>query len=155
MMDQQIASRLRAELFMLHAPSVYNFRERDDLLFANLSDSNNAGAARSPREPAPRYAPGEPRIRRRGHRHSHSCHAGRRRELDLNTHTPRNALLRSPHCLGERGSTVLIGRWRTLQHITASPGKIGRHRSRRARTHRFRLRLYQMKTVEITSMFYY
>ena len=47
-----------------------------------------------------------------------------RQELDINTHT-RNALLRSLRCLGERGFALLTGRWRTLQHITASPGKIG------------------------------
>ena len=41
MMDQQIASRLGAGLFLLHAPSVYDFRERDDMLFAYLSDSNS------------------------------------------------------------------------------------------------------------------
>jgi clorobiocin/coumermycin A biosynthesis protein CloN6/CouN6 len=40
-MDQQIASRLGADLFLLHAPSVYDFRERDDLLFAYLSDSDS------------------------------------------------------------------------------------------------------------------
>ena len=45
-------------------------------------------------------------------------------ELDINTRT-RNALLRSLRCLGERGFALLTGRWRTLQHITASPGKIG------------------------------
>jgi clorobiocin/coumermycin A biosynthesis protein CloN6/CouN6 len=39
--DQQIASRLQADLFMLHAPSVFDFRERDDLLFAYLSDSDS------------------------------------------------------------------------------------------------------------------
>jgi hypothetical protein len=27
--------------------------------------------------------------------------------------------------LGEQGFALLTGRWRTLQHITASPGKIG------------------------------
>jgi hypothetical protein len=37
----------------------------------------------------------------------------------------RNALLRSLRCLGEPGFALLTGRWRTLQHITASPGKIG------------------------------
>ena len=32
----------------------------------------------------------------------------------------------SPYrCLGERGFALLTGRWRTLQHITASPSKIG------------------------------
>jgi hypothetical protein len=46
------------------------------------------------------------------------------RDLDINTRT-RNALLRSLRCLGERGFALLTGRWRTLQHITASPGKIG------------------------------
>jgi hypothetical protein len=35
-----------------------------------------------------------------------------------------NALLRGLRCLGERGFAVLTGRWRTLHHITASPGKI-------------------------------
>ena len=46
------------------------------------------------------------------------------RELDINTRT-RNALQRSLRCLGERGFALLTGRWRTLQHITASPSKIG------------------------------
>jgi hypothetical protein len=32
---------------------------------------------------------------------------------------------RGLRCLGERGFAVLTGRWRTLQHITASPRKIG------------------------------
>jgi hypothetical protein len=45
------------------------------------------------------------------------------RELDINTRT-RNALQRSLRCLGERGFALLNQRWRTLQHITASPGKI-------------------------------
>ena len=40
-MDQQIASRLEADLFLLHAPSVFDFRERDDMLFAYLSDSDS------------------------------------------------------------------------------------------------------------------
>ena len=34
-------------------------------------------------------------------------------------------MLRSLRCLGERGFALLTGRWRTLQHITASPSKIG------------------------------
>jgi hypothetical protein len=46
------------------------------------------------------------------------------RELDINTRT-RNALIRSLRCLGERGFALLTGRWRTLQHITASPSRIG------------------------------
>jgi len=37
----------------------------------------------------------------------------------------RNAIQRSLRCLGERGFALLTGRWRTLQHITASPSKIG------------------------------
>ena len=40
-MDQHISSRLEADLFLLHAPSVYDFRERDDMLFAYLSDSDS------------------------------------------------------------------------------------------------------------------
>jgi len=40
-MDLQKAPRLEADLFLLHAPSVYDFRERDDMLFAYLSDSDS------------------------------------------------------------------------------------------------------------------
>jgi hypothetical protein len=46
------------------------------------------------------------------------------RELDIDTRT-RNAIQRSMRCLGERGFALLTGRWRTLQHITVSPSKIG------------------------------
>jgi hypothetical protein len=46
------------------------------------------------------------------------------RDLDIGTRT-RNAMLRSLRCLGERGFALLTQRWRTLQHITASPSKIG------------------------------
>jgi hypothetical protein len=46
------------------------------------------------------------------------------RELDINTRT-RNALQRSLRCLGERGFALLNQRWRTLQHITASPSRTG------------------------------
>ena len=46
------------------------------------------------------------------------------RELDIDTRT-RNAIQRSLRCLGERGFALLAGRWRTLQHITANPSKIG------------------------------
>ena len=46
------------------------------------------------------------------------------KELDINTRA-RNALLRSARCLGERGFALLTQRWQTLQHVTASPGKIG------------------------------
>src|SRR5512142_1009001 len=46
------------------------------------------------------------------------------KELDISTRA-RNALLRSVRCLGERGFALLTQRWRTLQHVTASPGRIG------------------------------
>src|ERR1035441_7955293 len=46
------------------------------------------------------------------------------KELDINTRA-RNALLRSVRCLGERGFALLTQRWKTLQHVTASPGRIG------------------------------
>ena len=46
------------------------------------------------------------------------------KEPDIDTRA-RNALLRSVRCLGERGFALLTQRWRTLQHVTASPGKIG------------------------------
>jgi DDE superfamily endonuclease len=46
------------------------------------------------------------------------------RELDINSRTY-NALLRGLRCLGERGFAPLVGRWRALRHITASPRKIG------------------------------
>jgi len=47
-----------------------------------------------------------------------------RRDLDIDSRT-RNAIHRSLRCRGERGFALLTQRWRTLQHITASPGKIG------------------------------
>src|SRR5262249_1571385 len=72
-------------------------------------------------------------------------------ELDVNTRTP-NAIQRSLRCLGERGFALLTGRWRTLQHITASPSKIRRHRPRRTRTDPFRIRLHHMNFAEITSL---
>jgi hypothetical protein len=34
-------------------------------------------------------------------------------------------LLRSLRCLDERGFALLKQRWHALQHVTASPGKIG------------------------------
>lgn len=46
------------------------------------------------------------------------------RELDVDTRT-RNTLLRSLRCLGERGFALLEQRWRTLQHITLSPSRVG------------------------------
>jgi clorobiocin biosynthesis protein CloN6 len=35
-------ANIEADLILLHAPSVYDFRERDDILFAYLSDSGGA-----------------------------------------------------------------------------------------------------------------
>ena len=46
------------------------------------------------------------------------------RDPDIGTRT-RNAMLRSLRCPGERGFALITQRWRTLQHITASPSKIG------------------------------
>jgi len=46
------------------------------------------------------------------------------KELGIDTRA-RNALLRSVRCLGERGFALLTQRWQTLQHVTASPGRIG------------------------------
>jgi hypothetical protein len=45
-------------------------------------------------------------------------------ELDISTRTY-NPLQRSLRCLGECGFALLTGRWRSLQHITASLSKIG------------------------------
>ena len=36
----------------------------------------------------------------------------------------RNALIRSPRGLGERGFALLTQRWTTLQNVTASPSRI-------------------------------
>ena len=55
--------------------------------------------------------------------HSPVKQPGDGRDLDLDTRT-RNMLLRSLRCLGERGFALLVGRWRTLRHVTASPSKI-------------------------------
>jgi hypothetical protein len=46
-------------------------------------------------------------------------------ELDINTRTY-NQLLRAIRCLGERGFALLTQRWKTLQHITLSPRRIGK-----------------------------
>jgi hypothetical protein len=46
------------------------------------------------------------------------------RHLDIDTRTY-NALLRSLRCIGERGFALLTQRWRVLQHVSASPQKIG------------------------------
>jgi hypothetical protein len=47
---------------------------------------------------------------------------GRRLGVDNRTY---NKLLRAMRALGERGFALLVGRWRLLQHITASPSRIG------------------------------
>jgi DDE superfamily endonuclease len=48
----------------------------------------------------------------------------RKGELDADTRT-RNALLRSLRYQGERGFALMTQRWRTLQRVILSPGKIG------------------------------
>jgi DDE superfamily endonuclease len=48
----------------------------------------------------------------------------RQPDLDISAQA-RNMLLRSLRCLGERGFALLKQRWHALQHVTASPGKIG------------------------------
>lgn len=47
---------------------------------------------------------------------------GRRLDVDNRTY---NQLLRSMRALGERGFALLTQRWRTLQHITTCPQRIG------------------------------
>ena len=49
----------------------------------------------------------------------------RGRSGESSPYRTRNALQRSLRCLGERGFALLTVRWRTLQHVTANPGKIG------------------------------
>lgn len=44
-------------------------------------------------------------------------------ELDVDTRTY-NKLLRALRCLGERGFALLVGRWKTLRHVTISPRRI-------------------------------
>jgi clorobiocin biosynthesis protein CloN6 len=39
--NMNLPNKLKADLFLLHAPSVFDFRERDDILFAYLSDSDS------------------------------------------------------------------------------------------------------------------
>jgi hypothetical protein len=46
------------------------------------------------------------------------------RDLHVDNQTY-NMLLRALRCLGERGFALLTQRWRTLQHVTASPSRIG------------------------------
>jgi hypothetical protein len=49
-------------------------------------------------------------------------HGGQVLDVDARTY---NMLLRALRCLGERGFALLTQHWRTLQHINASPSKIG------------------------------
>lgn len=44
-------------------------------------------------------------------------------ELDPDTRTY-NKMLRALRCLGERGFALLVGRWKTLRHVTLSPRRI-------------------------------
>ena len=46
------------------------------------------------------------------------------KELGLSTRA-RNAPLRTARGPGERGFALLTQRWKTLQHVTVGPGKIG------------------------------
>ena len=46
------------------------------------------------------------------------------KELDIGTRAW-NALIRSVRCLGASGFALLTQRWKTLWHLTASPGRIG------------------------------
>ena len=45
-------------------------------------------------------------------------------ELDADTRAYNN-LLRGLRCLGQRGFALLVGRWKTLRHVTMSPRRIG------------------------------
>lgn len=53
------------------------------------------------------------------------------KELDTGARA-RSALIRSARCRGERGSALLTQRWRTLQHVTASPWENRSHRQGRS-----------------------
>jgi hypothetical protein len=55
-------------------------------------------------------------------------------------------------CLGERGFVLLTGRWRVLQHVTASPGKIGGIARAALVLTPFRARVHHMNFAEITSL---
>ena len=72
-------------------------------------------------------------------------------DLEINTLT-RNALLRSLGRLGERGFVLVTGRWRTLQHITASLSKISDIARSALVLTPFRIRLHRLKFAEITSL---
>jgi hypothetical protein len=48
-----------------------------------------------------------------------------RSDLACSPSAPTSSSGRAVRCLGERGFALLNQRWRTLQHITASPSKIG------------------------------
>ena len=68
---------------------------------------------------------------------------------DLDTSTrARNALQRSLRCPGERGFALLTGRWRALQHVTVSPGKIGDIARAGPGPHPFRARLHHRKVAD-------
>ena len=99
-----------------------------DVLPGNVHDLAAAREMRPRRTaavPGPPARTGRPGLRRRRSRRPRPGEepAGAR-ELDIDTRA-RNALIRSARCLGERGFALLTQRWKTLQHVTASPGKIG------------------------------
>jgi uncharacterized membrane protein YccF (DUF307 family) len=71
-------------------------------------------------------------------------------DLDINALTC-NAL-RSLGRLGELGFVLLTGRWRTLQHITASVSKISDIARSALVLTPFRIRLHRLKFAEITSL---
>ena len=73
------------------------------------------------------------------------------KELGIGTRA-RNALIRSVRCLGERGFALLTQRWKTLQHVTASPGRIGLIAPRRIRLGAIRTQNDHVKVVEKTSL---
>ena len=47
------------------------------------------------------------------------------KELDINARAPGMRCSGPARCLGERGFALLSQRWKTLQHVTASPAEIG------------------------------
>ena len=72
-------------------------------------------------------------------------------ELDPDTRT-RNALLRSLRYQGERGFALMSQRWRTLQRVMLSPGKIGDITQCRARPGPVRAQNDQLTAAEETSV---
>ena len=90
--------------------------------------------------------PRRPRLRRRRNRHPHPRQAARRRPGTRHRypHPQRHPAFPALPA-ANAGSPCSPSRWRTLQHITASPSQDRRHRPRRPRPHPFRARLHHMK----------